>query len=214
MTAGQACVAATRMLVPQDARTRCSKRSQHGLRGDHGRAAHRPARMMGPVISAAPARALRALRRAGRGARRQGRRRRRPAGRPWTGATTSSRPCSTCRTTPTRRRRRRSSVRSYRCIGYRDLDDAVRIANDSVYGLSAQVYGADVAAGDGGGAAAPDGRGQRQHRQCSAPTRRAAATSRAASAANGVPTASAPSRRSSTWRSANSRAERRTEEGQ
>jgi acyl-CoA reductase-like NAD-dependent aldehyde dehydrogenase len=31
-------------------------------------------------------------------------------------------------------------------IGYRDPDDAVRIANDSVYGLSAQVYGADVAA--------------------------------------------------------------------
>lgn len=31
-------------------------------------------------------------------------------------------------------------------LGYRDLDDAVRIANDSVYGLSGQVYGADVAA--------------------------------------------------------------------
>nr|MDT0664650.1 aldehyde dehydrogenase family protein [Micromonospora sp. DSM 115978] len=31
-------------------------------------------------------------------------------------------------------------------IGYRDLDDAVRIANDSSYGLSGQVYGADVAA--------------------------------------------------------------------
>jgi aldehyde dehydrogenase (NAD+) len=31
-------------------------------------------------------------------------------------------------------------------IGYRDIDDAVEIANDSVYGLSAQVYGADVAA--------------------------------------------------------------------
>ena len=31
-------------------------------------------------------------------------------------------------------------------IGYRDLDDAVRIANDSVYGLSSQVYGADTAA--------------------------------------------------------------------
>jgi acyl-CoA reductase-like NAD-dependent aldehyde dehydrogenase len=31
-------------------------------------------------------------------------------------------------------------------IGYDDVDDAVRIANDSVYGLSAQVYGADVAA--------------------------------------------------------------------
>lgn len=31
-------------------------------------------------------------------------------------------------------------------IGYRDVDDAVRIANDSVYGLSGQVYGADTAA--------------------------------------------------------------------
>jgi acyl-CoA reductase-like NAD-dependent aldehyde dehydrogenase len=31
-------------------------------------------------------------------------------------------------------------------IGYDDVDDAVRIANDSPYGLSAQVYGADVAA--------------------------------------------------------------------
>ncbi len=34
-------------------------------------------------------------------------------------------------------------------IGYRDLDEAVAIANDSVYGLSAQVYGADVAAATG-----------------------------------------------------------------
>jgi acyl-CoA reductase-like NAD-dependent aldehyde dehydrogenase len=31
-------------------------------------------------------------------------------------------------------------------IGYGDVDDAVRIANDSPYGLSAQVYGGDVAA--------------------------------------------------------------------
>jgi acyl-CoA reductase-like NAD-dependent aldehyde dehydrogenase len=31
-------------------------------------------------------------------------------------------------------------------IGYRDLDEAVRITNDSVYGLSAQVYGNDVSA--------------------------------------------------------------------
>ena len=30
-------------------------------------------------------------------------------------------------------------------IGYRDLDHAVEIANDSIYGLSGQVYGADVA---------------------------------------------------------------------
>ncbi|ONH60782.1 aldehyde dehydrogenase [Frankia sp. CcI49] len=31
-------------------------------------------------------------------------------------------------------------------LGYRDLDDAVRIANDSPYGLAGQVYGADLAA--------------------------------------------------------------------
>jgi aldehyde dehydrogenase (NAD+) len=31
-------------------------------------------------------------------------------------------------------------------IGYEDLDDAVRIANDSPYGLSGQVYSTDVAA--------------------------------------------------------------------
>jgi len=31
-------------------------------------------------------------------------------------------------------------------IGYRDLDHAIEIANDSIYGLSGQVYGADVAA--------------------------------------------------------------------
>jgi len=31
-------------------------------------------------------------------------------------------------------------------IGYKDIDDAVRIANDSIYGLSGQVYSADAAA--------------------------------------------------------------------
>jgi acyl-CoA reductase-like NAD-dependent aldehyde dehydrogenase len=31
-------------------------------------------------------------------------------------------------------------------IGYGDVDEAVAIANESPYGLSAQVYGADVAA--------------------------------------------------------------------
>jgi acyl-CoA reductase-like NAD-dependent aldehyde dehydrogenase len=31
-------------------------------------------------------------------------------------------------------------------LGYSDIDDAVRIANDTIYGLSGQVYGGDVAA--------------------------------------------------------------------
>ena len=83
-------------------------------------------------------------------------------------------------------------------LGYDDLDDAVRIANDSVYGLSGQVYGQDVAAAPrwrGGCAAARS----MSTRACSAPTRRVAATSRAASAASVDATASVPSRRSSTW---------------
>jgi acyl-CoA reductase-like NAD-dependent aldehyde dehydrogenase len=31
-------------------------------------------------------------------------------------------------------------------IGYRDIDHAVEMANDSIYGLSGQVYGADASA--------------------------------------------------------------------
>ena len=71
------------------------------------------------------ARAVRAVRRPGRGARRQGRLRRRPAGRASTGATTSSRPCSTCPTTPTRRPSDEIFGPVIGVIGYDDVDDAV-----------------------------------------------------------------------------------------
>ena len=47
-------------------------------------------------------------------------------------------------------------------LGYRDLDEAVEIANDSIYGLSAQVYGADVAAAVGVAPPAAHRCGQRQ----------------------------------------------------
>ena len=83
-------------------------------------------------------------------------------------------------------------------LAYDDLDDAVRIANDSVYGLSAQVYGADVAAATDVARRLRTG-AVNVNTACSARTRRAVATSRAASAASAGPRASAPSRRSSTW---------------
>ena len=83
-------------------------------------------------------------------------------------------------------------------LRYDDLDDAVRIANDSVYGLSAQVYGADVAAATDVARRLRAGAVNVNSSLFSA-TRRAVATSRAASAASAGPRASAPSKRSSTW---------------
>ena len=93
-------------------------------------------------------------------------------------------------------------------IGYRDVDDAVRIANDSIYGLSGQVYGADLAAATAVARRIRSG-AVNVNTRCSAPTRRAGGTSRAASAASGAWRASAPSRRSSICASANCRPELR-----
>ena len=79
MTAGQACVAATRMLVPREAKDQVLE----SVTAAYGTIAvgppTDPTAMMGPVISAAQRAALRALRRARPGARRQGRGRRRAA---------------------------------------------------------------------------------------------------------------------------------------
>ena len=82
-------------------------------------------------------------------------------------------------------------------IGYEDLDDAVRIANDSIYGLSGQVYGADVATATAVARRIRAGAVNVNTGVFSAYAR-AGATSRAASAASGGPRAFAPSKRSST----------------
>ena len=147
MTAGQACVAATRMLVPQRPQGRGARRGQRRVRVAHRRSAHRPDHD-DRARSSAPRQRERCERFVGarRGARRQGRARRRPAGRARPGLLLRA-----DRARPARQRQPRGAGGDLRpgasaCIGYDDLDDAVRIANDSVYGLSAQVYGADVAA--------------------------------------------------------------------
>ena len=190
------------MVVPRDRKDDVLERGQRRVRVAHGRSAHRPDLDDGSGHQRRAARPVRALRRSRRGARRQGR------------AAAASRPAGldqgyyfepTVLDLPDNAQPGgaggdlRSGDR--RAVGYDDLDDAVRIANDSVYGLSAQVYGADVAAATNVARRLAHRRGQREHRACSAPTRRAAATSRAASAASAGPTASAPSKRSSTWRS-------------
>ena len=147
-TAGQACVAATRMLVPQerkqdvvDAVAAAYARVVVGRPSD-------PATTMGPVISAdqrerceryvalAEEHGAKVVFGGGR-----------PAGLDrgyYVEPTVLDLPDNT---NPAARDEIFGPVIGV--IGYRDLDDAIRIANDSVYGLSGQVYGADVAAAVG-----------------------------------------------------------------
>ena len=62
----------------------------------------------------------------------------------WTRAGSSSRRSSTTSTTRCASRAKRSSARCCRSFPYETEDDAVRIANDSDYGLSGSVWTADV----------------------------------------------------------------------
>ena len=144
-TAGQACVAATRMLVPEDQREQVLEAVSGGYRSikvgppdaSRGRRWVRssvPRSATSASASSQPPRST-AARWSAVADDRKGS----------TAATTSSRPSSTSRTTRILLRRRRSSVPVIAVLGYRDLDHAVEIANDSIYGLSGQVYGADVA---------------------------------------------------------------------
>ena len=145
MTSGQACVAATRMLVPEDRKDEVLEtvgttyaNLKVGPPGD-------PSAMIGPLISAAQrARCERFVALAeenggkvvvGGG---------RPAGLErgyYFEPTVLDLPDNA---NPAAQEEIFGPVLSV--IGYRDVDDAVRIANDSIYGLSGQVYGADVAA--------------------------------------------------------------------
>ena len=187
MTAGQACVAATRMLVPNDRKDEVVE----AVSAMYGRitvgSPRDPANMMGPVINAAQRERCErfvaaAVDHGGRVAFGGGR----PAGLDrgyYFEPTVLDLPNND---NPAAREEIFGPVIGI--IGYDDLDDAVRIANDSDYGLAAQVYGADVAAATswlvGCGPAL-----LRLTPACSAPTRRLAGTSRAVSVANAARTA-------------------------
>lgn len=143
MTAGQACVAATRMLVPYDAKDEVLAAVSEMYGTLTVGAPTDPTTLVGPVISAAQRdRCERyvALAREEGGTIAFG------GGRPadldrgyYFEPTVLDLPDNT---NPAARDEIFGPVVGV--IGYRDLDDAVAIANDSPYGLSAQVYGADV----------------------------------------------------------------------
>jgi acyl-CoA reductase-like NAD-dependent aldehyde dehydrogenase len=145
MTAGQACVAATRMLVPEDRKDEVLEAVGAAYAGISVGPPSDQAATMGPLITAA---ARERCERFVMLAEEHG-------GKVVVGG---GRPASLARgyyfeptvldvpgnDNPAAQEEIFGPVLAV--IGYRDVDDAVRIANDSIYGLSGQVYGADVAA--------------------------------------------------------------------
>lgn len=143
-TAGQACVAATRMLVPDDRREQVLDAVSAAYRAIKVGPPTSAEATMGPVISAAQRDKCERLVAAaeehggkvvcGGG---------RPAGLDrgyYVEPTVLDVPDNT---NPAAQEEIFGPVIAV--LGYRDLDHAVAIANDSIYGLSGQVYGADVA---------------------------------------------------------------------
>jgi acyl-CoA reductase-like NAD-dependent aldehyde dehydrogenase len=145
MTAGQACVAATRMLVPQEHKDQVLET----VAGTYGALKvgppSDPTAMMGPVISAAQReRCERFVALAEEHGGKVVCGGSRPAGLDrgyYFEPTVLDLPGNE---NPAAQEEIFGPVLGV--IGYRDADDAVRIANETIYGLSGQVYGADVAA--------------------------------------------------------------------
>nr|WP_090343530.1 aldehyde dehydrogenase family protein [Mycolicibacterium malmesburyense]CRL74571.1 NAD-dependent aldehyde dehydrogenase [Mycolicibacterium malmesburyense] len=147
-TAGQACVAATRMLVPEEQRAQVLDAVSAAYRSIKVGPPDSADATMGPVISAAQRDRCERLVRAaeehggkvvcGGG---------RPAGLDrgyYFEPTVLDLPDNA---NPAAQEEIFGPVIAV--LGYRDLDHAVEIANDTVYGLSGQVYGADVSAAVG-----------------------------------------------------------------
>lgn len=145
MTCGQACVAATRMLVPQARKDEVVEAVAAAYRTIKVGDPADPTSIMGPLINAG---ARDRCERYVALAEEHGAKVATGGGRPsgfergyWFEPTVLDLPDNT---NPAARDEIFGPVLGI--IGYRDIDDAVRIANDTNYGLSGQVYGADVAA--------------------------------------------------------------------
>ena len=145
MTSGQACVAATRMLVPNDRKDQVLESVSAAYRAIKVGPPSDATAMMGPLISAAQRERCErfvALAEEHGGKVVQG------GGRPsgldrgyYFEPTVLDLPDNS---NPAAQEEIFGPVLGV--IGYRDIDDAVRIANDSIYGLSSQVYGSDTLA--------------------------------------------------------------------
>ncbi|WP_327098997.1 aldehyde dehydrogenase family protein [Nocardia vinacea] len=143
--AGQACVAATRMLVPRDHKDEVLEAVSRAYVNVTVGAPTDPATAMGPLISAAQReRCERLIEQAVGAGATVGYGGGRPAGLDrgyYVEPTVLDVPDNT---NPAAREEIFGPVLAV--LGYRDLDHAVEIANDTDYGLSGQVYSADAAA--------------------------------------------------------------------
>ena len=145
MTAGQACVAATRMLVPQNEKEQVLEAVSAAYQNLKVGPPTDPSAVMGPVISAAQRERCEQYVQL---AEEHGGKVFSGGGRPegldrgyFFEPTVLDLPSNA---NPAAQEEIFGPVIGV--LGYRDLDDAVAIANDSIYGLSGQVYGADTAA--------------------------------------------------------------------
>jgi len=145
LTSGQACVAATRMLVPEDRKAEVLEAVSAAYASLTVGEPTDPAMLMGPVISAAQRdRCEQYVRRAEEHGGKLFCGGRRPAGLDrgyYFEPTVLDLPTNA---NPAAQDEIFGPVIAV--LGYRDLDEAVAIANDSTYGLSAAVYGGDVTA--------------------------------------------------------------------
>ena len=145
MTAGQACVAATRMLVPQEQKEQVLEAVSAAYKSIKVGPPSDPSAVMGPVISAAQRERCEQYVQLAE----------EHGGKVFSGG---GRPAGLGRgyffeptvldlpnnANPAARDEIFGPIIGV--LGYRDIDDAVAIANDSIYGLSGQVYGADTTA--------------------------------------------------------------------
>jgi aldehyde dehydrogenase (NAD+) len=145
MTAGQACVAATRMLVPEDQKDTALEAAASAYAAIKVGPPSDPAAMVGPLITSAQ---RERCERFVSLAEENGAKVVCGGGRPpglergyYFEPTVLDVPDNS---NPAAQEEIFGPVLAV--IGYKDVDDAVRIANDSIYGLSGQVYGADAAA--------------------------------------------------------------------
>ena len=141
--AGQGCAITTRLLVPETKRAEVIDLVSDILAGVHVGDPGDASVMMGPLINERQRDKVEGMVDAARGERRVGSRRRTAAGEP--AARVLLRADSRHRRLARRPdRARRGFGPVLTVLGYKDEDDAVAIANNSIFGLSGAVFGDDI----------------------------------------------------------------------